>query len=205
MRGTPTTVGVYSNIVITATNVTGSAALPAFSITVSQAESTTVPAGTNVRVTPSAGASLTFSNVSNGRTVSIIPSTVPTASANFRVITGSSYNITSTATFSGNITVCLSYSDAALADKNNESGIKLFHYNNPNWANITTSVDTVNNIVCGTTTSLSPFALMEPISSGGGSGGGGTGGGTQVPVMEGWWLVPGVLAGLGMFARRRKE
>ncbi|MBK5275675.1 MAG: fibronectin type III domain-containing protein [Desulfuromonadales bacterium] len=34
---------------------------------------------------------------------------------------------------------------------------------------------------------------------------GGEGGGTQVPVMDGWWLLPGMLAGLGMFARRRKE
>jgi hypothetical protein len=26
-----------------------------------------------------------------------------------------------------------------------------------------------------------------------------------VPVMNGWWLLPGMLAGLGVFARRRKE
>ena len=30
-------------------------------------------------------------------------------------------------------------------------------------------------------------------------------GGTPVPVMNGWWLLPGMLAGLGIFARRRKE
>ena len=29
--------------------------------------------------------------------------------------------------------------------------------------------------------------------------------GTPVPVMDGWWLLPGILAGLGIFARRRKE
>lgn len=28
---------------------------------------------------------------------------------------------------------------------------------------------------------------------------------THVPVIEGWWLIPGALAGLGIFARRRKE
>jgi hypothetical protein len=28
---------------------------------------------------------------------------------------------------------------------------------------------------------------------------------TAVPIMEGWWLLPGVLAGFGMYARRRKE
>lgn len=52
----------------------------------------------------------------------------------------------------------------------------------------------------GTTTTLSPFAAMEVSNSSVGGGGG-----TQVPVMEGWWLVLGILAGLGMFARRRKE
>jgi hypothetical protein len=30
-------------------------------------------------------------------------------------------------------------------------------------------------------------------------------GGTQVPVMDGLWMLPGILAGLGLFARRRKE
>jgi hypothetical protein len=34
---------------------------------------------------------------------------------------------------------------------------------------------------------------------------GGGGGPTAVPVMEGWWLLPGMLAGVGIFARRRKE
>ena len=28
---------------------------------------------------------------------------------------------------------------------------------------------------------------------------------TPVPVMEGWWLLPGMLAGVGIFTRRRKE
>ena len=32
-----------------------------------------------------------------------------------------------------------------------------------------------------------------------------SGGPTSVPVLEGWWLVPGLLAGVGIFARRRKE
>ena len=36
-----------------------------------------------------------------------------------------------------------------------------------------------------------------------GSAGGGSG--TPVPIMEGWWLLPGMLAGVGIFAHRRKE
>jgi alpha-tubulin suppressor-like RCC1 family protein len=34
--------------------------------------------------------------------------------------------------------------------------------------------------------------------------GGGSRGGTPVPVMDGWWLLPGMLAGLGIFVRNRK-
>lgn len=32
-----------------------------------------------------------------------------------------------------------------------------------------------------------------------------SGGGTAVPVMEDWWMLPGMLAGVGIFARKRKE
>jgi len=41
--------------------------------------------------------------------------------------------------------------------------------------------------------------------SGGGGGGSGGGSGTPVPVMDGLWLLPGVLAGFGLISRRRKS
>ncbi|HJZ13433.1 MAG TPA: PxKF domain-containing protein, partial [Acidobacteriota bacterium] len=37
----------------------------------------------------------------------------------------------------------------------------LFHYENGAWQNVTTSLDTTSNQVCGQTTSLSPFAIFE--------------------------------------------
>lgn len=37
----------------------------------------------------------------------------------------------------------------------------LFHYENSAWANVTTSLDTIANQICGQTSSLSPFALFE--------------------------------------------
>jgi len=52
--------------------------------------------------------------------------------------------------------------------------------------------------------STTSYALPPPPPDVASSGGGG-GGGIQVPVMEGWWLLPGLLAGIGLFARRRKE
>ena len=161
ISGTPTTTGSYSNIVITVTNATGSASLSAFSITVSPAVTNTVTSGTNVSVTPSTGSSMTFSNITNGGSVSVTQVSNPSPPANFRVITGDSFDITTTATYSGYIIIGLNYSDAALANKTNASNIKMFHYNGQNWVDVTTSVDTVNKIVYGRVSSLSPFILAE--------------------------------------------
>jgi hypothetical protein len=70
------------------------------------------------------------------------------------------YDITTTAIFTGNVRVCLSWTEGQIA---NESRVSMFHYENGHWLDITdpTSRDPVNNTVCGVATSLSPFALME--------------------------------------------
>jgi len=93
--------------------------------------------------------------------------------------------------------------------------------NKPSWATFSTltgmlsgtpTAGTYSNIQISVsdgslTTSLPSFSItVAPSGGSGGTGGtGGTGGGTPVPVMEGWWLLPGMLAGVGIFARRRKE
>ena len=41
---------------------------------------------------------------------------------------------------------------------------QLSHYNGSAWVNATTSVDTMNHIICGSVTSLSPFALFVPLA-----------------------------------------
>jgi hypothetical protein len=70
------------------------------------------------------------------------------------------YEITTTAQFAGNVRVCLNWAEGQIA---NENRVSLFHYENGHWADITdvASRDTVNNRVCGTATSLSPFTLFE--------------------------------------------
>jgi len=69
------------------------------------------------------------------------------------------YEITTTSLYSGQIEVCINYSGMSFA---NASAIGLFHYENGAWADVTSSVDLVNNIICGITSSLSPFAMLEP-------------------------------------------
>jgi len=81
--------------------------------------------------------------------------------------------------------------------------------NKPSWAYFNTATGTLSgtptagtygniqiSVSDGTlTTPLSPFSIYVAAS-------GSTG--TSVPVMESWWLLPGMLAGVGIFARKRK-
>ena len=70
------------------------------------------------------------------------------------------YNLTTTATFSGPVSVCINYSGVAYSDP---SELALFHFENGGWVNVTTSLDTANTQVCGNVTSLSPFAVFNSI------------------------------------------
>lgn len=56
-------------------------------------------------------------------------------------------------------TVCLTYDETKVHI--DEADLKLFHFANNLWEDITTTVDDVNNIVCGETSSFSPFVVGE--------------------------------------------
>jgi len=126
------------------------------------------PTGNNVVTTPvdqnpapgSASASLNFSSVTQAGDTSVTSSTSGMAPpSDFKLGTPPVYyDFTTTATFSGPVTLCFSWQDGQFA---NENKIKLFHYENGAWTNVTTSLDTAANKVCGQTFSLSPFALFE--------------------------------------------
>ena len=70
------------------------------------------------------------------------------------------YNVQTTATFGGSVRVCLGWTEGQLA---NESQARVFHLENDSWVDITDSAsrNTANNRVCGSTSSLSSFTLME--------------------------------------------
>ncbi|MHB8696737.1 MAG: NHL repeat-containing protein, partial [Sulfuricaulis sp.] len=117
--------------------------------------------GSNVAVTYGVG-TITYAGVSVSGDTSVIASpTGPTPPAGFQL--GSPaiyYNVATSATYSGLITECFQYSATTFA---NPSLAQLFHYEGGAWVNVTTSNDTVNYILCGQTTSLSPFAMMVPV------------------------------------------
>jgi hypothetical protein len=69
------------------------------------------------------------------------------------------YDVSTTATFSGSAVLCFRWQEGQFV---NENSVKVMHYESAAWVNVTTSVDTTNNVACGAVTSLSPFALFEP-------------------------------------------
>jgi hypothetical protein len=113
----------------------------------------------NVAIQLTSKAAVTFSSVSDPGTTAVTQTSVgPPAPTGFTLGSPATYiELSTTATYSGSITVCFSYAGITFP-----GGIpQLFHYENGNWVDVTSSVDTVNQVVCGSVTSLSPFALFS--------------------------------------------
>jgi PKD repeat protein len=127
----------------------------------------TTPPGTDVVVEPEdpntgeSPVTLTFDQVTGAGTSSLTTSGQgqPPPSG-FRLGNPPTYyEISTTAEFSGSITICIDYSGIGFG---NESNLKLYHWENDiEWVDSTSSLDTVNDVICGTVTSVSPFAIFE--------------------------------------------
>jgi len=102
---------------------------------------------------------LTFNEITSGGDVVVTPLASATAPINFAVITGAAYDIQFTGSFTAPVTVCIDYDPAQVTKA--ESFLKLFHFTNGAWVDITTSVDPVLNRICGETDSFSPFVVAE--------------------------------------------
>ena len=125
------------------------------------------PTGSPVAVSLSC-ADVIFSNITVAGTTTCTSSTGnpggPTP-PNFRV-RGFFIDITTTAFYSGPVTVCIPY-DPSIPNPQN---LKLFHWNAPNWEDVTTSIDPATNTICGQVSGLSPFFLGEEVAQTGGGG-----------------------------------
>lgn len=118
------------------------------------------PVGSNVTYNEN-GVQLTFSQVDIAGDTTVTRSASGTQPpTGFRLGAPPTYfNISTTATFSGNVEVCIDYN--SLNMPGNESNFKLMHYEpGTGWINITSSLNTTNNVICGITTSFSAFSVM---------------------------------------------
>ena len=105
---------------------------------------------------------LTFlGSVTQAGTTTLTTSSVgPAPPAGFQLgIPATYYDLATTASFNGNVRICIHSSGLT-------AGSQLFHNASGVWVDVTTPpVDTVNQIICGLVTSLSPFAILQPIAA----------------------------------------
>ena len=66
------------------------------------------------------------------------------------------YELQTTASFTGAVSVCFNYAGISFGT----GTPRLFHFEGGAWVDITTTVDTVNTMICGVTTSFSPFGIF---------------------------------------------
>jgi probable HAF family extracellular repeat protein len=116
--------------------------------------------GTNVVVQPvdqsgSAPVTLTFSDVTQpGGTTLTTLATGPGPPGGFSLgVPAVYYELGTTASFTGSIKICIDSTGTSFS-----GSPTLWHYENGAWVDVTTSVN--GTIVCGSVTSLSPFALF---------------------------------------------
>ncbi|MBX3069362.1 MAG: hypothetical protein KF883_02540 [Thermomicrobiales bacterium] len=109
--------------------------------------------GQNVVVSAGPG-TLTFANVTSPGVTTVAqtlpPGTLPDSSV-FDIANGTYYDISTTATFSPPVTVCLPSSSAS---------DRLLHFTGGAWVDITSPGSPSGGQICGVTGSLSPFAVV---------------------------------------------
>ena len=111
---------------------------------------------------------LTFSDVTQGGQTSM--SITPTggnapapSSSSFELLDPTEYfNVTTTANYSGPISICVNYSALTVPSPQN---LQLLHYDETTmtWDQVSFTLSTANNMICGTVSSLSPFAVVQNI------------------------------------------
>jgi hypothetical protein len=118
------------------------------------------PVGSNVVVTVGP-VTLTFDDVVQaGDTTVVTGDAGPSLPPGFALGTPPMfYDITTTAVFSGSVLVCIDYTGTTFASPTP----KLFHFESGAWSDVTVSLDTTNSTICGSVTTLSPFAIVQSV------------------------------------------
>jgi hypothetical protein len=120
------------------------------------------PVGTNVRVNPHPDVTVTFTEVTGVGATSVEVSTDnPGAEPAGLQFLGIFYDIATTATYTGPVEVCITYDESHITAGTDEQDLQILHWNGTVWVDITSSRDIVNNIICGTVSDLSWFAVAS--------------------------------------------
>ncbi|MBL8109079.1 MAG: hypothetical protein JNJ96_05385 [Anaerolineales bacterium] len=124
----------------------------------------TTPVGSNIIVSPESNLTIHFDEVTEeGVTTVLATGITPVNLPPNLELLGQVYDVGTSASFDS-AQVCFTYDDSGLTPAQ-ENAIRLFHLENGVWVDVTDTgyPDVNNNIVCGTVTSFSPFAVMYPL------------------------------------------
>ena len=120
------------------------------------------PTGTNVEVDFGNGVLLNYSDVTSAGVSSLqVTENGPDPPSGLQIVPVDPpiyYNISTTAAYSGLITIQINYDEAQL-NVMSEDELKLYHYDDGSFVDITIEVNTVENYIKGQTSSLSEFAI----------------------------------------------
>ncbi len=127
-------------------------------------ESYTLPGPNSEVVDQNYGISLTFDEVTSAGATTIAESESGYEPPLGFQLGDVYYLISTTADYTGSINLMIPYNESAIQNENN---LGLMHFNEETgiWENVTTSIDTVNNIIYGVVSDLSTFVIMELIPS----------------------------------------
>ena len=112
--------------------------------------------GSNVTIQPDSKTTITYSSVATTGDTSLTQ--LSSAPAAFSIKNNPIYfDLSTTAIFTGTVTICVKYTDEA-----GENSFKFLHFEVNKWVDRTVSLDTANNIICGSVTFFSPFIVAIP-------------------------------------------
>jgi hypothetical protein len=109
---------------------------------------------------------ITFTNVAApGVTTAVVAETPPGPEPSGFQFIGEYYDLRTTAQISGPVTVQIHYEDSEVPG-GQEEWLSLLHWEDNHWADVTVRpIDTVNNVITGEVTSLSPFAVVVQLDT----------------------------------------
>jgi hypothetical protein len=116
------------------------------------------PTGANATVSPTSGITVSFANVSTGGSTNVTTSPVDPSDGSAQIqFLGQFYNITTTATFTPPITVCLTY-----PENTEPADLSIMHWNGTTWEALTdVQINADTRQICGKIMSLSWFGIAR--------------------------------------------
>jgi len=124
------------------------------------------PAGTDVLVTVTDLLTLDFDNVTVGGVTEVITATEgEPAPTGFQLVPSASplyYEISTSAEFTGTVTICFLYDEGDISVPESELSILHWEGDPGGWVDVTSSVDVDNNLVCCDVSSFLSFTIAEP-------------------------------------------